>query len=262
VVGLFVAAVNASRSMAFAARWTPTWLLVHHLQQAEDRRSFRFDEAWTQLATRSIDPSTEAELVDTIIASLRSHVRGFRSDAMETWFAGVIASGRIPAATIARYLDQRVTSSLSVEANAKGGRDAVLRVIDHDDDGYGEFHFVLARCWLEPSGTDLAMQDGWYGASYMQPNATEPRDSTLMSLPGIADTHPSFRVPLPSDVQASAANAGSLKVRATVWLFWSPSRFNTSRVAPEDLFADPTLDPSVQLLRTIELEAEIPGPRR
>ncbi len=134
----------------------------------------------------------------------------------------------------------------------------MLRVIDHDDDGYGEFNLVLARCWLEPSGTDLAMQDGWYGASYMQPNAPERRDTTLMALPNIADTNPSFRVPLPSSVQVPSTHTVATKVRATVWLFWSPTRFHMSRVAPEDLFADPTLDPSVKLLRTIELEAEVP----
>ncbi len=117
LIGLFVAGVNASRSMAFGARLTPTWFLVHNLQQAQDRRSFRFDDAWAELATRSLDAKTEAELVDLLIDSLRDETRGFTSRALEAWFSGVLASGRIPAETIARYLDQRVTSSLSVEAD-------------------------------------------------------------------------------------------------------------------------------------------------
>lgn len=256
VVGLMVAGVNASRSLTVGARFTPTWLLVHHLLKDEERRSYRFDAMWTELASRSVDATSEAALVDAGIASLRRDSRGFTSRAMESWMTGVLSSGRLPSRTLARYLDERVTSSLTVESGKDGSLDAVLRVIDHDDGGYGDMRLVLARCWIEPSGTDLAIQDGWYGAAFMAANAPEPRDTTLMALPNIADTNPSFRVPLP--IGATANPQQVQRVRATVWLFWSPGRFIVSRIAPEDLVADPTLDPSIELIRTVELTADVP----
>ncbi len=260
--GLMVLLASASRERSWMTAYAPTRVLLHHLASAPAIGAREVDAVWGELANRTLDPSTEAALVNQIVDSVRGSRRGPASVEMHRWFEGVIQTGRVPQNVVDRYLENRVSATLELSSLTDGAAEVLLRVIDHDWEGYGKLKPVLARCWIEPSGVELAAQDGWYGARFGFPATDKLRGSFVMTAPIIAPTHPSIRVPIPPDLVTPQGikqrNEQAGKVRATVWLFWSPQNVRSSRVPPEALVADQTLDPTIRLIRTFELEVSLP----
>lgn len=263
VGGLLVLTAAATRERAWMTAYVPTAVLLHHIASAPEIGAKEIEPVWMELAQRTLDPGTEAALVSKIVDSVRGKRRGPASAGLRQWFEGVIQTGRVPQAVVDRYLENRVSATLDLTSPIDGEAEVLLRVIDHDWEGYGKLKPVLARCWIEPSGVELAAKDGWYGARFRFPSSDKLRSPFMMTAPIIAPTHPSIRIPVPRALVTpqrskpqgpNKTNEQAGKVRATVWLFWSPQNVGSSRVPPEALVADPTLDPSLQLIRTIELE--------
>ncbi len=261
LAGIMALAVYASREKAWMSRHAPTSLLLHHLASVSDPGAAELDAVWSELAQRTLDPAIEAKLVNQIVDRVRVNPLRTTSKQMQSWFEGVIQAGRVPQLVIDRYLDQRVSATLDVNLQNEGGPEVWLRIIDHDKDGYGDLRPVLARCWIEPSGSDIAKHDGWFGARFSYPVGDKVRGSLPLTFPGIAATHPSLRIPVPAEMLVTSGqnpvNGASPKIRATVWLFWSPQGSRSSRLPPDALVADPTRDPSIHLLRTVEIELEM-----
>jgi hypothetical protein len=261
--GLLVLITAASRERSWVTAYAPTGVLLHHLASVPAIGAREVDAVWAELANRTLDPSTEAALVNQIVDSVRGSRLGPASAAMHRWFEGVIQTGRVPQTVVDRYLENRVSATLELRSPTDGAAEVLLRVIDHDWEGYGKLKPVLVRCWIEPSGAELAAKDGWYGASFRFPSSDKLRSPFVMTAPIIEPTHPSIRIPLPRDLMmpqgSNKKNEHAGKVRATVWLFWSPQNVGSSRVPPGALVADPTLDLSLQLIRTIELEVSLPS---
>lgn len=259
---LLVLVTTASRERSWMTAYAPTAVLLHHIASAPEIGARETDAVWAELANRTLDPVTESVLVNQIVDSIRGSRRGPASNAMHRWFEGVIQTGRVPQSVVDRYLEHRVSATLELQSLDDGAAEVVLRVIDHDWEGYGTLKPVLARCWIEPSGAELAAQDGWYGARFRFPVENKLRSPVSTTSPVIALTHPSIRIPIPRDFLAirgtDQGKEQERKLRATVWLFWSPQGVRSGRVPPEALIADPTLDPSTQLIRTIDLEESLP----
>jgi hypothetical protein len=242
-IGLVFVARNVAISTRFGLERAPVWLIERSIRSGGLAR-YDLDSLWSALRERTLDPQTESRLADYAVFSLREDNH---PTAASDWLSDLFRNGRMSTALLNRYLFERVEATAQIQSTA-GGRNLVVRAIDHDFIGLGSVAVVLDRCWLEPGDLEFARQDHWYGASDGKRPSERPVEIVVLRgrrAPG----RESLSLPMPADAK------GTVSIK--LWVFWTPGPAPFSSVAPRSLAADPSLDPSLQLVRTIEITAEL-----
>lgn len=242
-IGFLFVARNIAISTGFGLERAPVWLIERSIRSGGFAR-YDLESLWLALRERTLDPQTESRLADYAVCSLREENH---PTAASDWLSDLFKNGRMSTALLKKYLVERVETTAQIQ-NSDRGRNVVVRSIDHDPIGFGSIAVVLEKCWLEPSGLEIARQDDWYGA--WEGKRPGPKPVEIVVLRGSrAPGRESLSLSLPSDANGT--------VRMNLWVFWTPGPAPFSSVTPRSLAADPALDPSLQLLRTIEITAEL-----
>lgn len=260
MTGILIGATGLANSIERLVKFVPTFMLVESVVRGDGKggplSSLDFIKQWQELATRTLSSQQSERLATMLVERVgKSPIDIFQS----LWLKQAFGAKTLPVALLDKYLERRITSEAILAPPAENGdRVFVLRVVDHDDPGFGTFFTVLAECRIEPSGVLLATNAGWYRPRMMFPRTDEDnRQSFIATGPSIGAPRPSLRIPIPAKVLAEARERGDAVIRAKVWIFFSPGVFVGSRVAPADLIANPALDARARLFRTVELEARL-----
>lgn len=260
LIGILIGVNGLVNNTGRLVKFVPSFMLVESVVRGDGPggtlSSLDFINQWQELATRTLSARQSERLATMLVERVgKSPLNVFQSN----WLKQAFGTNTLPTSLLDKYLERRITSeSILAPPNENGDRVFVVRIIDHDDHGYGTFFPVLAECRIEPLGTLLATNAGWYRPKITFPRTEKDNEQFFhLTMPLIAISRPSLLIPIPAKILSEARERGDAVIRAKVWLFFSPGAFVGSRVAPADLVANPALDARARLFRTIELEARI-----
>ena len=255
-VGLMIVVYGLSNQSDRLITVVPTSMLVNTVVGAGVIDDIQFARQWRELSSRTLTPAENERVGRMLVDSVGKARLGL---IQSQWLKQAFGSSALPQAMLDEYLARRiVTGGRLTPPEVDGSRVFEIRVIDQNNFGYGEYFTVLSHCWIEPSGVELATNKGWYQPAIVFPlTKDDEKQSFIPTLPGIEESRPSLRVPIPRSVLTAKAENGKapVKVRATVWVFYSPGVFVGSRVQPRDVVENPAMEPRTRLFQTLELEA-------
>ena len=235
--------------MAYTSRMSglaPTWLLLRQIRLESRSQVPASQSVWAEVLARKLEPAQEQEVAELAIGLLRN--RGKHSPSSE-WLRTLHLKNRMSSELEARYLEARLECRMKV-VEVDGLNRLWIDVTDHDASGIGSLAVVLDRCWIEPSGIQLAQQDIWFRMDWDDGSVQQVRVINTEE----GGTYPSFAVTIPYDFVGD--------VKARLWVFWSPMSTCLSPISPRKLAADPSLDLRLSLVRTVELSVPFSNPPR
>jgi hypothetical protein len=259
VVGMLVAVYGISNSQTRLISFVPSAVLVDGVVRMRNAREYEWNPHWVELAGRTLTPSQNQRLADLLIDRMQKDSIGTGAS---QWLKQVLGANLVPQATVDKYLERRIRFEARVVPPDTGGtRMLELRIVDHDDMGFGDLKIVLAKAWIDPAAIELARNDGWYRTTLAFGDPEKQKKQFFgFTLPRIAESHASIRVPIPANYVREELPKSPARARATVWVFFSPQTFVGSRIEPADLVANPALDPRAWLLRTLEFDVPVDTP--
>lgn len=256
LIGSAVLLYGIANSRTRLIKVVPSFVLIDGIDRMRDAEDYELYTHWVELSSRSLTPTQTQRLADLLIDRLKRRSIGVVAS---EWLVKVLASNTLAPGTLERYLSERITSEAILRPpDSSGVRTLELRIMDHDELGFGHFIPVLAKSWVEPSETELAANAGWNTTRIAFPDSQAKNEQYFMlTMPVIAESRPSLRIPIPATVLESAKSKKGSRIRATVWLFFSPRTFVGSLVSPAQLVSVPKLDPRARLFRTIEFDIPV-----
>lgn len=256
LIGSAVLLYGIANSRTRLIKVVPSFVLVDGIVRMRDAEDYELYTHWAELRSRSLTPTQTQRLADLLIDRMKRRSIGVVAS---EWLAKALASNTLAPGTLERYLSERITSEARLTPpDSSGVRTLELRIIDHDDMGFGSLLPVLAKSWIDPNHVELAANAGWHTTRIAFPDSQAKNEQYFtLTMPVIAESRPSLRIPIPATVLERAKARKGARIRAIVWLFFSQRTFVGSLVSPAQLVAVPNLNPRARLFRTIEFDIPV-----